>query len=141
MLQVYDLYRFLARFWPILADLWVEWIPLYLKQGSHKIIKNASSTYDLYRFGPIFESKMLLEHLIWSNEFLPRAQRAEVHFASLFSGGFITAIVVNPPERKLAKHTSVQRVKAISDVFEKKNMQSDQQVVVYLPNEQLILTK
>ena len=32
----------------------------------------------------------------------------EVRFASLFSGGFITAIVVNPPERKLAKRTSVQ---------------------------------
>ena len=50
---------------------------------------------------------MLQEHLIWSNEFLPRAQRAEVHFASLFSGGFITVIVVNPPEKKLAKRTSV----------------------------------
>ena len=54
---------------------------------------------------------MLIEHLIWSNEFLPRAQRTEVHFASLFSGGFITAIVVNPPERKLAKRTSVQWAK------------------------------
>ena len=32
----------------------------------------------------------------------------EVHFASLFSCWFITAIVVNPPERKLAKRTSVQ---------------------------------
>ena len=31
----------------------------------------------------------------------------EVRFASFLSGGFITAIVVNPPERKLAKHTSV----------------------------------
>jgi hypothetical protein len=30
-----------------------------------------------------------------------------VHIASFFSGGFITAIVVNPPERKLAKRTSV----------------------------------
>ena len=28
-------------------------------------------------------------------------------FASFLSSGFITAIVVNPPERKLAKHTSV----------------------------------
>ena len=34
--------------------------------------------------------------------------RTEVHFSIFFSGGFITAIVVNPPERKLAKHTSVQ---------------------------------
>ena len=35
-------------------------------------------------------------------------QCTEVHFASFLSGGFITAIVVNPPERKLAKNTSVQ---------------------------------
>ena len=32
----------------------------------------------------------------------------EVRFSSLLSGGFITAIVVNPPESKLAKCTSVQ---------------------------------
>ena len=32
----------------------------------------------------------------------------EVRFASFLSGGFITAIVVNPPERKLSKRTSVQ---------------------------------
>ena len=32
----------------------------------------------------------------------------EVRFASFLSGGFITAIVVNPPESKLAKRTSVQ---------------------------------
>ena len=32
----------------------------------------------------------------------------EVRFASFLSGGFITAIVVNPPERKLAKRTSVK---------------------------------
>ena len=31
----------------------------------------------------------------------------EVRYASFFSGGFITTIVVNPPERKLAKRTSV----------------------------------
>ena len=35
-------------------------------------------------------------------------QCTEVSFASFLSGGFITAIVVNPPERKLAKRTSVQ---------------------------------
>ena len=35
-------------------------------------------------------------------------QCTEVRFASFLSGGFITDIVVNPPERKLAKHTSVQ---------------------------------
>ena len=32
----------------------------------------------------------------------------EVRFASFLSGGFITVIVVNPPERKLAKRTSAQ---------------------------------
>ena len=31
----------------------------------------------------------------------------EVRFSSFLSGGFITAMLVNPPERKLAKHTSV----------------------------------
>ena len=31
----------------------------------------------------------------------------EMGFASFLSGGFITAIVLNPPERKLAKRTSV----------------------------------
>ena len=31
----------------------------------------------------------------------------EVRFASFFSGGFIIAMVVNPPERRLAKCTSV----------------------------------
>ena len=33
-----------------------------------------------------------------------------MHFASLLSGGFITAIVVNPTERKLAKSTFVEWV-------------------------------
>ena len=31
----------------------------------------------------------------------------DVHFNSLFFGGFITNIVVNPPERKQVKRTSV----------------------------------
>ena len=33
--------------------------------------------------------------------------RTEVRFARFLSSGFITAIVVNPPEMKLAKRTSV----------------------------------
>ena len=37
-------------------------------------------------------------------------QCTEVCFASFLSGGFITTIVVNPPERKLAERTSVQLV-------------------------------
>ena len=36
------------------------------------------------------------------------AHCTEMRFVSFLSGGFITAIVVNPPERKLAKRTSVQ---------------------------------
>ena len=35
-------------------------------------------------------------------------QCTEVRFARFLSGGFITAIVANPLERKLAKRTSVQ---------------------------------
>ena len=35
-------------------------------------------------------------------------QLTEVRFASFFSGRFITAIVISPPEGKLAKRTSVQ---------------------------------
>jgi hypothetical protein len=31
-----------------------------------------------------------------------------MHFASLLSGGFTTMVVINPPEKKLANHTSVQ---------------------------------
>ena len=37
-------------------------------------------------------------------------QCTEMHFVNFFSSGFITAIIVNPPERKLAKCTSVQWV-------------------------------
>ena len=32
----------------------------------------------------------------------------EVRFATFLSGGFTTIAVINPPERKLAKRTSVQ---------------------------------
>ena len=38
-------------------------------------------------------------------------------FFSFFSGGFITAIVVNPPERKLAKRPSVQLSKLFKTYF------------------------
>ena len=36
------------------------------------------------------------------------ARCTDVRFASFLCGEFITAIVVNPPERKLAKRTSVR---------------------------------
>ena len=40
-----------------------------------------------------------------------------MRFASFLSGGFIiAAIVVNPPESKLAKRTSVQWVEILSEV-------------------------
>ena len=34
--------------------------------------------------------------------------QTEVNFASFLSGGFTTMAIINPPERKLAKRTSVQ---------------------------------
>ena len=33
--------------------------------------------------------------------------RTEVRFASFLSGGFTTMAIINPPERKLAKHISM----------------------------------
>ena len=45
-----------------------------------------------------------------------------MRFASFFSGGFITAIVVNPPERKLAKRTSVRWVDGTNDSSTKRVM-------------------
>ena len=44
------------------------------------------------------------------------AQCTEMRFASFLSDGFITAIVVNPPERKLAKRTSVCLVAFLNNV-------------------------
>ena len=41
--------------------------------------------------------------------FVPSTQRTEVRLASFLSGGFTTMAVINPPEKKLAKRTSVQR--------------------------------
>ena len=40
--------------------------------------------------------------------FLNSNQCIEVRFDSFLSGGFTTMAVLNPPERKLAKRTSVQ---------------------------------
>jgi hypothetical protein len=48
------------------------------------------------------QSKIITDHLKKD-----KALHTEVRFDSFLSGGFITAIVVNPPERKLAKSTSV----------------------------------
>ena len=46
--------------------------------------------------------------LVESDSVHPFAQCTEVRFASFLSSWFITALVVIPPERKLAKRTSVQ---------------------------------
>ena len=40
-----------------------------------------------------------------------------MRFASLFSGGFITAIVLNLPERRLAKRTSVHCTSLASEQY------------------------
>ena len=47
---------------------------------------------------------------------LSRGNLTEVRFASFFSSGFITAIVPNPPERRLAIRTSVHNTQADSKV-------------------------
>ena len=60
------------------------------------------------------------EHLTLQSTQTPKqtAQCTEVRFASFLSGGFITAIVVNPPERKLAKRTYVQwAVSKLQNIF------------------------
>ena len=44
-----------------------------------------------------------------------------MHFASFFSGGFINTKVVNPPERKLAKRTSVHSIELTGNYFKSPN--------------------
>ena len=51
-----------------------------------------------------FDDTMSPFYLLWDDIL---GHCTEVGFACFLSGGFITAIVVNPPERKLAKRTSV----------------------------------
>jgi hypothetical protein len=41
-----------------------------------------------------------------------------VHFSSLLSGGFTTMAVINPPERKLGKRTSVHWTKEHKITFQ-----------------------
>ena len=66
----------------------------------------------LWGFRP-FLCKLLLLNCLYIFTFLLLREQittgTDVRFASFFSGGFITAIVVNPSERKLAKCTSVQK--------------------------------
>ena len=51
--------------------------------------------------------------LFMTQRLLATSQCTEVRFSSFFSGGIIPVIVVNPPERKLAKRTSVQCLKIL----------------------------
>ena len=69
-------------------------------------------TYRLYR-RPTLESRinvgvrLIIVEKNWRKKNRKWTQCTEVHFASFLSGWFITAIVVNSPEKKLLKHTSV----------------------------------
>ena len=54
-------------------------------------------------------------HILWnylriilSSSLIDLNQYTEVRFASLLSGGFTTMAVINPPEKKLEKRTSLQ---------------------------------
>ena len=51
------------------------------------------------------KNKVFLQYKMFFNETL---HCTEVHFASFLSGGFTTMAVMDPPEKKLEKHTSVQ---------------------------------
>ena len=57
--------------------------------------------------------------------FFQKEDCTEVHFVSILSGGFITAIVVNSPERKLAKCTSV-------DCFQVQNLPWNDKKVYFI---------
>ena len=59
--------------------------------------------------GNYYRSPFVLERSIFSLF----AHCTEVRFASFLSGGPTTLAVINPPERKLAKRTSVQWVAAL----------------------------
>ena len=44
----------------------------------------------------------------WAIKLISSTYCTEVRFASFLSSGFTTMAVMNPPEKKLEKHTSVQ---------------------------------
>ena len=74
--------------------LTTKWLPLSLSGG------DSLCYIDVTQFSILFSGAHARARLDHHNS-------AEVCFASFFSNGFITTIVVNPPERKLAKRTSV----------------------------------
>ena len=63
--------------------------------------------------------KMHLCAAIWA--YVYKNGPTEVRFVSFFSGGFTTMAVMNPPEKKLEKRTSVHWDKFVSEkIFVKK---------------------
>ena len=77
-----------------------------MKIPGGQLKKIGGAAYLIHRVSFLKLSLMFLQTYC-SLEPLALLHCTEVRFASFFSGGFITAIVVNSPERKLAKHNSV----------------------------------
>ena len=74
------------------------------------IIKHKHAIWKIHDHDSLLEHQVDQEisgNIINGNYPLIVVNFTEMRFASFFSGGFITTIVVNPPERKLAKRTSV----------------------------------
>ena len=61
-------------------------------------------------FGAFGKVVLVLRKVAWADSSVGFVitQCTEVRFASFFSGGFTTMAVMNPPEKKLEKRTSVQ---------------------------------
>ena len=59
----------------------------------------------------IYLSKKSFTRFALQSECCNFNQCTEVRFASFLSGGFTTMAVINPPEKKLANHTSVHWLK------------------------------
>ena len=67
----------------------------------------------LFQFIDVKQCSFVKSEVVVSNQDLHFLKKhfdhcTEVRFSSFFSGGFTTITVINPPERKLAKRTSVQ---------------------------------
>ena len=74
----------------------------------------AFTIHSLFIQNRYIERKLEVFPLLWDCllqpiicQFFQGSAQAEVHFASFLSGGFTTMVVINPPERKQAKPTSL----------------------------------